>query len=186
MHNKPLGWWHSIRNHSQDKTPLQRLSCASGEYLNIKRLGANPTVGITRIHKTHKKHEPWPDEVLSAFMKVAPSHLKLAVMLLLYSGQRRSDVIKMKWSQFDGTTIEVVSTQKTGAYVAIPCHQNLREALAALPRQSEFILTGERTKQYRADTLTRLVRNQLTKVGIGGYSVHGLRSNAAQALAEAG
>jgi hypothetical protein len=67
---------------------------------------------------------------------------------------------------------------------AIPCHQRLREILTALPRgQSEFILTGKRGHEYKADILIRLVRNQLAKIGIRGYSVHGLRSNAA--LAEA-
>jgi len=135
--------------------------------------------------KTHKKHEPWPDEVIAAFLKTAPNHLRLAVMLLLYTGQRRSDVVKMKWSQFDGNFIDVVQ-QKTGAYVPIPCHQRLKEILNVLPRQSEFILTGERTKQYKPDSLTRLVATQLHQLGIHGYSVHGLRSNAAQALAGVG
>jgi integrase len=55
-----------------------------------------------------------------------------------------------------------------------------------LPRRSEFILIGERGHEYKADTLTRLVRDQLAAIGIRGYSVHGLRSNAAQSLAEAG
>jgi integrase len=134
----------------------------------------------------HKKREPWPDKVLTAFYAAAPAHLRLAVMLLLYTGQRRSDVIKMKWSQFDGTTIEVAQQQKTGAYVCIPCHQRLRKILTELPRRPEFILIGERGHEYKADTLTRLVRDQLAAIGIRGYSVHGLRSNAAQSLAEAG
>ena len=100
----------------------------------------------------HKKLEPWPDKVLTAFYAAAPAHLRLAVLLLLYTGQRRSDVIKMKWSQFDGTTIEVAQQQKTGAYVCIPCHQRLRKILTELPRRSEFILIGERGHEYEADT----------------------------------
>jgi integrase len=155
------------------------------EVLNIKQLGANPTVGIGRLHKTRKKHEPWPADVIAAFCKAASAALKLAVVLLLYTGQRRSDVVKMRWSQFDGEMIEVVQ-QKTGEFVAIPCHQRLKEILVALPRKSDFILAGERTLQYKPDSLTRLVAEQLHDLGIHGYSVHGLRSNAAQALAEVG
>jgi integrase len=151
-------------------------------------LGANPTAGVSRIHKPKKENErqPWPDDVMAAFDAAAPGHLRLAVMLLLYTGQRRSDVVKMRWNQFDGDTIEVAQQQKTGEYVIIPCHKRLRSILASLPRRSEFILTGERGRPYRADSLAAMVRKQLHAMGIRGYSVHGLRKNAAQALAEAG
>ena len=153
----------------------------------VNDLGTNPTAGVSRAHKDKgkKEHKPWPDKVLAAFEAHAPAHLRLAVTLLLYTGQRRSDVVKMRWSQFDGEIIEVVQ-QKTGEYVAIPCHQRLRSILSALPRRSEFILTGERGAPYRADSLAAMVRKQLHSIGIHGYSVHGLRKNAAQALAEAG
>jgi integrase len=148
-------------------------------------LGANPTAGISRLHKVKKEHQPWPDDVLTAFEAHAPGHLRLAVMLLLYTGQRRSDVVKMRWSQFDGDVIEVVQ-QKTGEYVPIPCHHRLKSILSVLPRRSEFILTGEHGRPYKADTLTVMVRRQLHAIGIQGYTVHGLRKNAAQELAEAG
>jgi integrase len=35
-------------------------------------------------------------------------------MLMLYTGQRRSDVVRMRWSQFDGEIIEVAQQQKKG------------------------------------------------------------------------
>jgi len=106
-------------------------------------------------------------------------------MLLLYTGQRRSDVVKMRWSQFDGDVIEVVQ-RKTSEYVPIPCHHRLRSILSVLPRRNDFILTGEQGRPYKADTLTVMVCRQLHAIGIKGYTVHGLRKNAAQALAEAG
>ena len=108
------------------------------------------------------------------------------MLLLLYTGQRRSDVVQMKWSQFDGEIIEVAQQQKTGEYVAIPCHHWLRAALSTLPRHSEYILTGERGTPYHPESLAHAVRRQLHAIGIHGYSVHGLRKNAAKALAEAG
>jgi integrase len=156
------------------------------QHLSIKQLGANPTVGVARVHTVEKSHEPWPDDLIAAFDKHAPDHLRLAVLLLRVTGQRRSDAVKMRWRQFDGETIEVPSQQKTGEYVSIPCHRSLRSVLATLPRRSEFILTGERGKPYKAASLAAMVRKQLHAMGIHGYSVHGLRSNAAKALAEAG
>jgi integrase len=91
----------------------------------------------------------------------------------------------MKWSQFDGETIEVVQ-QKTKEFVVIPCHKAMRLVLASMPRKGEFILLGERGNPYDPASLSRLVRQQLQRLGIKGYSFHGLRKNAAQALAEAG
>ena len=49
-------------------------------------------------------------------------HLVRAYYLLRYTGQRRSDVVKMERKHFDGTAISVVQ-QKTGTHVWIPCHQ---------------------------------------------------------------
>jgi enterobacteria phage integrase len=184
-----------IRDYFRDKftassadVAISRLSVVwqyADQHLDIDDLGANPTVGIARVHKRKSKREPLPDDVLAAFNAHAPGHLRLAVMLLLYTGQRRSDVVKMKWSHFDGDTIDVVQ-QKTGEPLTIPCHKRLRAVLSTLPRRSEFILTGERGQPYKAASLAKLIKRQLKAIGIDGYSVHGLRSNAAQALAEAG
>jgi integrase len=185
----------TIRDHCRQKfsasvadAAMSRISVLwefADEHLDVN-LGANPTAGVRRVHKAKSKHEAWPDHVLAAFEANAPGHLRFAVMLCLYTGQRRSDVVKMKWSQFDGETIEVPVQQKTGEYVAIPCHHRLRSILSTMPRRSEFILTGERGRPYKATSLAGLIKRQLKAIGINGYSVHGLRSNAAQCLAEAG
>jgi integrase len=183
-----------IRDHFRQKhstvsadAAMSRISVIwqfADQHLDID-LGANPTAGVSRVHKVTKEHQPWPDDVLAAFDAAAPGHLRLGVMLSLYTGQRRSDVVRMRWSQFDGDTIEVVQ-QKTGEFVTIPCHKRLRSILSALPRHSEFILTGERGAPYKADSYAERVRNQLHTIGIKGYSVHGLRKNAAVALSQAG
>jgi integrase len=184
-----------IRDHFREKFSTAIADAATGRVSVVRQfadqhldldLGANPTAGVTRVHKVKKEHEPWPDDVLAAFDAHAPGHLRLAVLLLLYTGQRRSDVVQMKWSQFDGEIIEVAQQQKTGEYVAIPCHHRLRAALSTLPRHSEYILTGERGTPYHPESLAHAVRRQLHAIGIRGYSVHGLRKNAAKALAEAG
>jgi integrase len=184
-----------IRNHYREKFTTSIADDAIGrisvlwqfadEHLDVD-LPSNPTIGVARIHKGKKEREPWPDEVIAAFFAHAPGHLCLAVLLLLYTGQRRSDAVRMKWSQFDGEIIEVPEQQKTGEYVAIPCHHRLRSVLSTLPRRSEYILTSERGTPYHADSLANAVRHQLHAIGITGYSVHGLRKNAAIALIEAG
>src|SRR6516162_6690350 len=155
------------------------------EQLGLDELGADPTHGVKRAHKVTHEHEPWPPELIERFMREARPSLRWAVKLALYTGQRRSDLVKMKWSQFDGEFIEV-RQQKTGALLSIPCHKTLRAELAKMPRVAETILVGDRGAPISSITLGAAVRAQLRQMGAAGYSIHGLRKNAAVGLADAG
>jgi integrase len=148
-------------------------------------LGADPTYGVKRVHKVAHEHEPWPPELIERFLREARPSLRLAVKLALYTGQRRSDLVKMKWSQFDGEYIEV-RQQKTGTPLSIPCHKALRTELESMPRVAETILIGERGRSLTGKSLGALVRQALREMGVNGYAIHGLRKNAAVALADAG
>jgi integrase len=155
------------------------------EQLGLDELGADPTHGVKRVHKVTHEHEPWPQELIERFLREARPSLRWAVKLALYTGQRRSDLVKMKWSQFDGEFIEV-RQQKTGAPLSIPCHKELRAELENMPRVAETILVGERGAPLMGDSLSVMVRKQLRDMGVDGYAIHGLRKNAAVALDNAG
>jgi integrase len=148
-------------------------------------LDADPTHGVKRVHKVTREHEPWPPELIERFLREARPSLRLAVKLALYTGQRPSDLVKMKWSQYDGGYIEV-RQQKTGAALSIPCHEDLRSELNSVPRIAETILVGERGRPLTGKSLGALVRQALREMGVNGYAIHGLRKNAAVALADAG
>src|SRR5262249_41037890 len=176
----------AIRNHMQERfsssTADMAVSLLSSVWKHaVERLEIdldnNPTHGISRVHEGGEGHEPWPQELIERFAKDAPFAHVLALHLLLYTGQRRSDVVKMKWSQFDGGAIEV-KQQKTGEPLVVPCHSVLRDTLSRTPRNSEYILTGERGRPLKAEALSTAVRRRLAKLGVTGYSVHGLRKNA--------
>jgi len=153
------------------------------EQLGLEKLGADPTHGVKRVHKVAREHEPWPPELIERFL--ARPSLRWAVKLALYTGQRRSDLVKMKWSQFDGDYIEV-RQQKTGELLSIPCHRALRAELDSMPRVADTILVGERGASLTGSSLSVMVRKQLREMGVDGYAIHGLRKNAAVALADAG
>lgn len=158
------------------------------ERLDDVDLDANPTEGVSRLHKSTKEHEQWPDDVLTKFEKAANLKLLLAFLLARYTGQRRSDLVKMQWSQFDGESIDV-KQQKGGAFLTIPCHHRLRDALlAVMPKnKAGYILTKERGKgPFGPEGLSVAFRRALGRLKIKGYSIHGLRKNATSALAEAG
>jgi integrase len=148
-------------------------------------LDADPTHGIPRVHEVKHEHEPWPPELIERFLNEAKPSLRRAVKLALYTEQRRSDLVKMKWSDFDGEYIQV-RQQKTGALVSIPCHKELRAELEKMPRVAETILVGDRGAPISSITLAAAVRAKLHQMGVDGYAIHGLRKNAALALANAG
>jgi integrase len=153
-------------------------------------LDADPTNGVKRVHKVAHEHEPWPPELIERFLREARPSLRLAVKLALYTGQRRSDLVKMKWSQFwrdeKGRNWIEVRQQKTGTPLSIPCHGALRAELESMPRVAETILIGERGRSLTGKSLGALVRRALREMGVNGYAIHGLRKNAAVALADAG
>jgi integrase len=69
----------------------------------------------------------------------------IAFALLLYTGQRRSDVVRMGRQHTRGGTIEVKQV-KTGREVWIPIHETLATVIAETPRQQPR-LPGHRPGQ---------------------------------------
>lgn len=141
-------------------------------------LGANPAAEVKNLHHQSWSHEPWPQTVIDEFMPRARPNAKFALMLLLHTGQRVSDVAAMRWEQYDGRWLRVRQI-KTGRFLQIPCSASLKEMLNGLERKSDFVLTTPRGSGYRANSLGKMVRT-------GDYTAHGLRANAAVILAEAG
>jgi integrase len=159
-------------------------------YAEFKRKGRlNPTIRIRR-HYQHdgEGHLVWPDEVIGAFDKNCPWHLKFVRMGLHYTGQRGGDVAKMKWSDFDGERIYVVQ-QKTGKKLWLKCPRPLLDVLRREQQRTnrEYIFVHAYGEPFaNAQTLSHSIRNRLEALGIEGYTMHGLRKNAGMELAEAG
>jgi integrase len=156
------------------------------EHLAMK-LGPNPTTDIRKLHRQSSEYEPWPDEVIERFAAEArpKPNAQLALLLFLHTGQRASDVAAMGWDQYDGKGIRV-RQQKTGELLWIPCHWKLKEALDRTERRSDFILTTQAGTGYSAGGLCNMIAEATARIGAKEYTAHGLRKNAAIALAEAG
>jgi integrase len=150
------------------------------------RLGPNPTTDIRKLHRQTWAHEPWTDQVMAKFEAEAKPkpNAQLAMLLLLYTGQRVGDVAGMKWSRYDGKGIEVCQ-QKTDALLWIPCHSRLKTTLDNTERKSEYILTTKLGSGYSAGSLGNMIMEATAQIGAKEYTAHGLRKNAAIALAEA-
>jgi integrase len=100
----------------------------------------------------------WPEHAIEQFEKAYPigSRERLAFALLLYTGQRRGDIIRMGRQHVRGGLL-TVRQSKTGAVVAIPIHQDLEEVLAASEAQHLTFLTTATGKPFAPGGIHELV-----------------------------
>ena len=119
------------------------------------------------------------------FTAACAKNLYLAYHLLLCTGQRVSDVVNMKWADYNGTHFNLTQI-KTDTPMWIKAPKVLRELLARTERVHENILTHKWRKPYTRDSLGHRIKDVLIANGDGRYTTHGLRKNAGILLAENG
>jgi integrase len=124
-------------------------------------------------------YHSWTEGEIEQFERHHPvgSRARLAFGLLLYTGQRRSDVVRMGHQHLSDNAI-CVRQVKTGREVWVPVHEALAPILAGASSNLTFLLTDQ-GKPYTAAGFGNWFRDH-------GCSAHGLRKAAARRLAEAG
>ena len=143
----------------------------------------DPTRDVRAIRVRSDGFHSWSDAEIAQFEKCHPigSRARLAFALLLYTGQRRSDVVRMGCQHVrDG--VLTVRQQKTGTKLSIPVHPTLQAILNAVSDNLTF-LTTQFGKPFTSNGFGNWFRNQCNAPQC---SAHGLRKAAARRLAEAG
>lgn len=147
----------------------------------------DPAASVRNMRAKSEGFKAWTEEDIAAFVAHWPKGTRpyLALVLLLYTGQRRGDVVKMGRQHVSGQTIRVVQ-QKTGARLIIPLHATLRAAIDRTPKANLTFLMTEYGKPFSGAGFGNLFRDWCADAGLKGLSAHGLRKAAARRLAEAG
>ena len=146
----------------------------------------DPTAGV-KAYRTKEIHT-WNEEEIAAFEKRWPegSRERLAFALLLFTGQRGSDVHRMLWKDFNSDTIRVAQ-QKTAARLSIPIHRSLNHLLGIADRDCPTILVTKYRKPFSVKGFGNMVSTAIRAAGLPTRcKPHGLRKAAARRLAEAG
>ena len=128
--------------HNTPREADNRMSVLSAvlSYAHDKgRIGRNPLSGFKRMHKSNRADIIWSEHDVARFMKDAPIELQRVMILALYTGQRYGDLIHLRWSDFDGKSLQLVQS-KTSARVQIHCTSALLRMLQTTPRTCPFIL----------------------------------------------
>ncbi len=148
----------------------------------------DPTQGVKRAKIKTAGFATWTEEQIATFEAHHPigSRARLAFALLLYTGQRRSDVLKMGRQHVQNGAISV-RQQKTGAVLEIPLHSNLQTVIEATPNDHLTFLVTEFGNPFSPAGFTNLFRRWVRAAGLlKGISAHGLRKACCRRLAEAG
>src|SRR6516165_980575 len=151
-------------------------------------LRADPTANIKQRATKGDGFHTWSEEEIAQFEAHHPVGTKprLALALLLYTGQRRSDVVKMGRQHIrDG--VLMVKQKKTGKPLAIPVHPHLQAVLDATPSEHLTFLVTATGKPYSGNHFGETLREWCDAAGLPKHcSAHGLRKAACRRLAEAG
>jgi len=156
------------------------------------RLPDNPTLGVSREPIKTTGYKTWTEDHIARFEARHPigSKARLAFALLLYTGQRRGDVVKIGQQQIrDGLlTIDQGKTEGSEeAHLEIPLHPKLREIIEATPTLGvKTFLTTHFGKPYSAPGFGNWFRTLCDAPDCPDVSAHGLRKATARRLAEIG
>jgi len=156
----------------------------------VKRgwLRADPTANIKQRSIKGDGYHTWTEDEIAQFEAHHPVGTKprLALALLLYTAQRRGDIVKIGRQHIrDG--VLTVKQEKTGVTLAIPVHPHLQAVFDATPGEHLTFLITATGKPYGGNAFTEQFRNWCDAAGLPRRcKPHGLRKAACRRLAEAG
>jgi integrase len=153
----------------------------------------NPALGVKKLAPVEAGgHEPWTDADVARFCAHYPlgTRERLALDLLLYTGCRRGDVIKLGPLMEDGG--HLVFSEHKGRNGKpkehrLPVLPVLRATIDATATGIKTYLVGSRGEPFQAPRFGQWMTESCRAAGIkAGLSSHGIRKLAAERCAENG
>ena len=134
------------------------------------RISVNPCERGGRIYRGSRAEKIWTADDEAAFLKFSPTHLHLPLLLALWTGQRQGDLLRLRWSAYDGTHIRLKQS-KTSSRVVIPVGAPLKTALDRAAKRSTIILTTIDGKPWTPDGFRASWRKACARAGIAGLAL---------------
>ena len=153
----------------------------------IGMLDRNPVAHIKKLKVADDGFHTWTDDEVARFEARHPvgSAAYLALHLLLDTGQRRSDVVRMGWQHVRNGKL-AVRQEKTSTPLLIPITAALARALAGVPRTNLTFLLAASGGPFTPNGFSKYFRKRCNEAGLRHCAAHGLRKLAATRLANAG
>jgi integrase len=172
------------------------------EFLHLEEMrqhkGINPARNIAKLKSGETESAPlWPIELCQKFEAYPHPELVTFYFLGRYAGQRRSDLVNMRWDHIDTARNEMFVAQiKTKARIWVPMPKRLQDRLASWPRTGDYIVMSSKGRgPWRETSVTNEFIRITKELGFSTtdskgepryYSPHGLRHLCGVELAHAG
>lgn len=175
--------------------------------VDIEAIAVNPAAKVKPLKHETEGWKPWPDAALARFVAKATGSTRIAFFLALYTGQRRADVLSMRWDAITNDGGIMVKQSKKGEAAEpmwIPLHPILRAELDKVKREhAERVRKRQERKRpaampmtivasdkngcpYSEDGFGTVWNRAQHAAGCAGLPFHGLRKNATSRLFECG
>ncbi|WP_343801361.1 site-specific integrase [Paenochrobactrum glaciei] len=150
----------------------------------------NPVQNAEHIKYKAKGYPTWTDGDIEKFRRhwQEGTPQRLAFEILLYTGLRRSDAVKLGWQHIQGDYI-VATTKKSGDVVElnIPIHGSFRKILDSTERKHLTFITTAYGAARSEKAFTNWIIEAAREAGLPPHrSPHGIRKAACRTLAESG
>lgn len=115
---------------------------------------SNPCDGVERLRSGSRVDKIWSEFQVEKFCKEAPSHLVIALMIALWTGQREGSLVKLRWSTYDGDRLCVEQEKnrqnQPPKLVVVPVMGAFKNFMDALERKAGVVGLSqeERHKRY--------------------------------------
>jgi integrase len=141
-------------------------------------LKINVLDGFERAYASDRSDIIWLPEHVEAFLSVASDEMKLAMMLALHTGQRQGDILRLAWTQYDGTSIALRQgkAKRLGRMppsIRVPCTKGLKATLDVAPRRAAVILATKTGRAFKKRYFASQWEATCEAAGITDLHFHG-------------
>lgn len=165
----------------------------------------NPCRGVER-NKVKARSRYITDGEFAAVLEVVPAMLRFAMQLSYYTGQRLSDVLKMRWTDVEGVlsgsdepAFLMIDQKKTKQKLAMEIGVDLQELLLEIrawqeghfkatwrkPRKEpETVICNLRGEAYTESGMEAIIKKWVPKSGVKDFHFHDIRAKAATDMAD--
>jgi integrase len=152
------------------------------------KIAVNPCERGGRVYHETRVDHVWSVDDEAAFLKHAPVHLHLPLLLALWTGQRQGDLLRLTWSAYDGATIRLRQSKSMRrrarpVHVVIPVGEPLKAALDVTQKRSPIVLVNSEGRPWTPDGFRASWGKACDKAGIVGVTFNDLRGTAVTRLA---